>query len=115
MFDGAIENCPEIVEWLDAQADWQQSAVQARVELAEEVNPLVRSSTSQSFPILSFTLPPLITELNRTVWTRADEYASDFSCSFSALEPAVANRYEPGQPYRISCPIPIGCCQLWST
>ena len=99
VFDGAIDNCPQIIEWLDAQDDWAHSAVQARVELAEEINPLVRSSTSHGFPILSFTLPPLITELNRAVWTLADEYARDFNFSFSALESAVANRYEPGQYY----------------
>lgn len=95
----AVQHCDEILQWLEQQQEWDRSTIFGanRETLVDEH----RTSSTASFPLLSFLNPWHVHEMNAVVWRALDAYARQWNFSFVDVESVSVQRYEPGQKYGV--------------
>jgi prolyl 4-hydroxylase len=93
LFDNAISDTEKIISYLETQ-HWSRSEV-----IADDPISNTRTSSTQSFPLMSWDNPDVIEKMNKTVWSLMNEYAKSWNFPFQSIEPISVQKYEPGQKY----------------
>lgn len=96
VLDDVIPNCQEIVSILERQ-QW----IPSRVGTGRDHGYIDQRRTSSTcgFPILSFSNPPEIHQMNYAVWSAFDEYARMWDFSFSGFDDVSIQKYEIGEKF----------------
>jgi hypothetical protein len=95
LIDGLLDNCNEIVEYLQERPEWNRSKVLDPINVSKK-----RTSETLYLPMLSWSNDPLIHEMNRRVWQELDLYAKEYDFGFSLVEDVSVQRYQVGDYYK---------------
>lgn len=93
IIDNCIKNHSEILEWTQNQIEWNNSKVITG-------NSDSRTSKTLFIPMLSWSNPSLIHEMNRNIWKEIDTYAKEYNFVFSSIEDVSIQKYEIGDYYK---------------
>lgn len=94
IIDGLLDNCNEIVKYLENRPEWTRSKVLDINNVSEK-----RTSESLFLPMLSWSNNDLIHEMNKSVWNEFDLYAKEYDFGFSLVEDVSIQRYQVGDYY----------------
>jgi hypothetical protein len=97
--DNVFQRCDEVIEWLNVQDQWNPSVVGSGDGTVSDA----RTSDTIFLPFLSFALPDLIFDMNKTVWQHLDNYARTWNFGFQNVEHVSIQRYnaESNQHYDV--------------
>lgn len=98
VLDNVIPNVDEVFNFVYKLNNWSESVI-----IGENGNPessFIRTSKTFHMPMLSWNNNVLLHEMNKAVWQALDEYATDFSFSFSGIEDVSIQKYEIKDYYK---------------
>lgn len=95
-YDNAVQGTEKVIEWLESK-EWNDSLVGVSVGLPDKN---MRNSHTQFVPMLSWTNPDFIHDMNRSVWKLFDEYAKSWDFSFHHIEDVSIQKYNSQQKYK---------------
>jgi hypothetical protein len=93
LHDNFLENCDEVIDWLEDNPEWQRSGV----NLGETSE--IRTSSTVFIPMNSFSNPDFIYQMNKKIWSAFNEYAISWNFAFDGIENGSAQKYLPGEKY----------------
>lgn len=98
IFDDAIQNAPEVLNYIARNGIWQPA-------LIGDTGPGFRDTSRRSndiawFEPLAWRTPDILRNFAKTVWVYLDDYATRYGFSFMGLESVNVNKYLPGDFYK---------------